>query len=61
MKIALDLSSFNVVDAKLDDFKRIIENYVDIVFANEEEAKSFTGMAPLTHLATSPPFVILLS
>jgi sugar/nucleoside kinase (ribokinase family) len=46
MKIALDLASYNVVDAKLSDFKEIIENYVDIVFANEEEAKSFTGFAP---------------
>jgi sugar/nucleoside kinase (ribokinase family) len=45
MKIAIDLSSFNVVDEKLHDFKEIIEKYVDIVFANEEEAKSFTGMA----------------
>jgi sugar/nucleoside kinase (ribokinase family) len=51
MKIALDLSSYNVVDAKLDDFREIIENYVDIVFANEEEAKSFTGMAPLDALS----------
>jgi sugar/nucleoside kinase (ribokinase family) len=51
MKIALDLSSYNVVDAKLDDFREIIENYVDIVFANEEEAKSFTGMAPLAALS----------
>jgi sugar/nucleoside kinase (ribokinase family) len=50
MKIAIDLSSFNVVDAKLTDFKEIIEKYVDIVFANEEEAKSFTGMAPLDAL-----------
>ena len=47
MKIALDLSSYNVVDAKLSDFKEIIENYVDIVFANEEEATSFTGLAPV--------------
>jgi sugar/nucleoside kinase (ribokinase family) len=50
MKIAIDLSSFNVVDAKLHDFKEIIEKYVDIVFANEEEAKSFTGLAPLDAL-----------
>jgi sugar/nucleoside kinase (ribokinase family) len=50
MKIAIDLSSFNVVDAKLNDFREIIEKYVDIVFANEEEAKSFTGMAPLDAL-----------
>jgi sugar/nucleoside kinase (ribokinase family) len=46
MKIALDLSSYNVVDAKLQDFKEIIEKYVNIVFANEDEAKSFTGSAP---------------
>ena len=47
MKVALDLSSFNVVDAKLADFKEIIEKYADIVFANEEEAKSYTGLEPL--------------
>ena len=52
MKIALDLASYNVVDAKLADFKEIIENYVDIVFANEEEAKSFTGFAPPEALNT---------
>jgi sugar/nucleoside kinase (ribokinase family) len=46
MKIALDLASYNVVDAKLSDFREIIEEYVDIVFANEEEAKSFTGLNP---------------
>ena len=46
MIIALDLSSYNVVEAKLEDFKEIIEKYVDIVFANEDEAKSFTGFAP---------------
>jgi sugar/nucleoside kinase (ribokinase family) len=50
MKIALDLASYNVVDAKLADFREIIEKYVDIVFANEEEAKSFTGLAPLDAL-----------
>jgi sugar/nucleoside kinase (ribokinase family) len=43
MKIALDLSSYNVVQDKLDDFKEIVEKYVDIIFANEEEAKAFTG------------------
>ena len=50
MKIALDLASYNVVDAKLSDFKEIIERYVDIVFANEEEARSFTGMDPVNAL-----------
>ena len=50
IKIALDLASYNVVDAKLSDFKEIIERYVDIVFANEEEARSFTGMDPVNAL-----------
>lgn len=50
MKIALDLSSYNVVEAKLSDFKEIIEKYIDIIFANEEEAKAFTGFAPFEAL-----------
>ena len=46
MKIALDLASYNVVESKLADFKEMIEKYVDIVFANEEEARSFTNLKP---------------
>ena len=30
----------------MPDFKAIIEKYVDIVFANEEEAKAYTGLGP---------------
>ncbi len=46
IRIALDLASYNVVDARLEDFRDIIGRYVDIVFANEDEARSFTGMEP---------------
>lgn len=46
LKIAIDLASFNVVDANRDFLKDLIKNYVDIVFANEEEAKSLTGKEP---------------
>lgn len=46
MKITLDLASYNVVDARLEDFRFIVKEYVDILFANEEEAKSFTGLGP---------------
>ncbi len=46
MKVAVDLASFNVVEEQLDDFTEIIEKYVDIVFANEEEARAFTGSGP---------------
>ena len=43
MEIALDLASYNVVETNLEPFREIIENYVDILFANEQEAKAFTG------------------
>jgi sugar/nucleoside kinase (ribokinase family) len=46
IKIALDLASYNVVESNLADFKEIIEKYVDILFANEEEAKAYTGAGP---------------
>lgn len=46
MTVAIDLSSFNVVGEKLADFKKIIEAYVDIVFANEDEAKAYSGLEP---------------
>ena len=46
MKVALDLASYNVVEFKLQDFREIVEKYVDIVFANEEEARAYTGKNP---------------
>jgi sugar/nucleoside kinase (ribokinase family) len=50
MKVALDLASYNVVEANLGNFKKIVEEYVDILFANEEESKAFTGMDAETSL-----------
>jgi sugar/nucleoside kinase (ribokinase family) len=50
LKISLDLASFNVVESNLDFLKGLVCNYVDILFANEEEAKSFTGMQPMEAL-----------
>lgn len=46
MKISLDLASFNVVEDNLEFLKEYVKNHVDIVFANEEEAKAFTGKEP---------------
>jgi len=43
MCVALDLASFNVVTELLPSFDRLVREYVDIVFANEEEARAFTG------------------
>ncbi|MFZ2286221.1 MAG: adenosine kinase [Bacteroidales bacterium] len=50
MCVALDLASFNVVKAMLPEFRRIVTEYVDIVFANEEEARAFTGLGPVEAL-----------
>ncbi len=46
MLVALDLASYNVVEENLDAFKKIVREYVDILFANEQEAKAFTGLEP---------------
>jgi sugar/nucleoside kinase (ribokinase family) len=46
LKICLDLASFNVVAEYADFFKNVIRKYVDILFANEEEIKAFTGKSP---------------
>ncbi|MCB0824031.1 MAG: adenosine kinase [Bacteroidales bacterium] len=43
LKICLDMASYNVVEDNLEFLQRIVKEYVDIVFANEEEAKAFTG------------------
>ena len=50
LMISLDLASYNVVEANLDFLKKIAEKYVDLIFANEEEAKSFTGKEPVDAL-----------
>jgi sugar/nucleoside kinase (ribokinase family) len=44
LKVSIDLASYNVVEANLDFLKEIIHKYVDIVFANEEEAHALTGL-----------------
>ena len=50
LKIAIDLASYNVVEESHDYFMQLIENYVDYVFANEQEAFALTGMEPLQAL-----------
>jgi sugar/nucleoside kinase (ribokinase family) len=41
LTIVLDLASYNVVEANREFLARLLNEYVDIVFANEEEARSF--------------------
>lgn len=44
VKVALDMASYNVVEANRDFLEGYIRDYVDIVFANEEEAYALTGV-----------------
>ena len=46
LKVCLDLASYNIVEADREFFIHLVTDYVDIVFANEEEARAFTGMDP---------------
>lgn len=44
--VSIDMASYNVVEDNLDFLKEVLPKYVDIVFANEEEAKAYSGKAP---------------
>lgn len=51
LKVAVDLASFNIVEENLAFLRELVTDYVDILFANEDEAKTFTGEAePLNAL-----------
>lgn len=43
LKVAIDLASFNVVRENREFLHDLVERYVDIIFANEEEAYEFSG------------------
>ena len=43
VQLSLDLASYNVVAADLPFFRHLVQDYIDVVFANEEEAAAFTG------------------
>jgi len=45
-KVSLDMASFNVVEENLDFLRSALPGKVDILFANEEEARAFTGKEP---------------
>ncbi|MDR1884426.1 MAG: adenosine kinase [Prevotella sp.] len=45
-KIILDTASYNVVEANRGFLLEIIPLYVDIIFANEEEAKALLNLGP---------------
>jgi sugar/nucleoside kinase (ribokinase family) len=43
--VSLDLASFNVVKESHVLLQKIVENFVDILMANEDEARAYTGQA----------------
>lgn len=45
-RVILDMASYNVVEESRDFLLEIMPKYVDIVFANEEEAKSLLNVEP---------------
>ena len=44
--ISIDMASYNVVESNDAFFHNLVENYVDIVFANESEARAYTKKEP---------------
>ena len=46
LKISIDLASFNIVEGDLAFFQMLVKEYVDIVFANEEESFAYTRQQP---------------
>lgn len=44
LQISMDMASYNLIESNLDFVKVLLRDYVDIIFANEEEAKAFAGV-----------------
>jgi sugar/nucleoside kinase (ribokinase family) len=61
--ISLDLASFTVVEAAKSLIEDICTQYVDILIANEDEARAFTGFSDegkaLESLAAKAPIAVL--
>jgi len=49
--ISLDLATYTMVEWHRDFLDEMVEKYVDIIFANEEESFAFTGKQPEEALA----------
>lgn len=50
VKLSYDMASYNVVENNLAFLKEFLKKYTHIVFANEEEAKAYTGKTNLEAL-----------
>lgn len=45
-KISIDLADPGVIKRNLEDLKKIVKEYADVIFLNESEAKTFIGKEP---------------
>jgi sugar/nucleoside kinase (ribokinase family) len=43
--VSLDLASFTVVDANPGLVKKLVREYISVLLANEDEARSYTGIS----------------
>lgn len=51
LTVCLDLASYNIVESDRDFFAALFRQ-ADIIFANEEEARAYTGQEPVAALET---------
>lgn len=51
LQVSFDLASFDVVGENLTFLQEVVKEFVDILFANSEEAKAFTGLEGLQALS----------
>lgn len=45
-KVSMDLAAFNVINENKEFITRLVHDYVDIVFANEDESLAYTNLTP---------------
>ena len=43
MTIAMDMASYNIVEQNRDYMRDLVRDYIDILFANQDEARVFSG------------------
>ncbi len=61
LMIAMDMASYNLVEMFHEQLKTLLSEYVDIIFANEEEVAAFTkkeGDEALKEMATYCKYVV---
>ena len=43
LRVSMDMASYNIVAQNRDFIRELLHNYVDVIFANEDEARAYTG------------------